>query len=83
MALNSFLGTFRSLGPAKLATIAAIGAGLIAFFIFLSTRLATPELALLYAELDGQDSGRIASILDDRQVEYELSADGSRIMVPA
>jgi flagellar M-ring protein FliF len=83
MALNSFLGTFRSLGPAKLATIAAIGAGLIAFFIFLSTRLATPELALLYAELDGQDSGRIASILDDRRVEYELSADGSRIMVPA
>jgi flagellar M-ring protein FliF len=83
MALNSFLGTFRSLGPAKLGAIAAISAGLLAFFIYLSAQLATPELALLYGDLDTQDSGRIASILDDMKVQYELSPDGGRIMVPA
>jgi flagellar M-ring protein FliF len=80
--LNSFLDTLRNLDPAKLGTITAITAGLLAFFIVLVTRLATPELALLYTDLDSQDSGRITSLLEERKVQYELSSDGRSILVP-
>ncbi len=61
--LNGLTNTLRSLGPARLGLMAAVAAGIIAFFIYLSSRLATPSMALLYADLDPQDSGQIVSRL--------------------
>jgi flagellar M-ring protein FliF len=81
--LNSFLQTLRQLGPARLAAMLAISAALLAFFIYLTSRITTPDMALLYADLEIQDSGRIASRLDTMKVSYEVSLDGSMISVPA
>lgn len=63
--------------------MAAVAASSLAFFIYLTGRLATPNMALLYGELDGQESGRIVAELEQQGVPYKVSADGSSILVPA
>ncbi|MFQ6018250.1 MAG: flagellar basal-body MS-ring/collar protein FliF [Kiloniellaceae bacterium] len=80
--MNSFAETFRNLGPARLGMMVAVAAGIVAFFIYLTSRLATPDLALLYADLDPQDSGQIVSRLEQREVTYRLDRDGGQIFVP-
>src|SRR3546814_8258721 len=62
--------------------MAAVAAGIIAFFIYLTSRLASPELALLYGELAAQDSGQIVARLEQMSVPYQLSEEGGKIFVP-
>ena len=80
--MNGLTNTLRSLGPTRLGLMAAVAAGIIAFFIYLSSRLATPSMALLYADLDPQDSGQIVSRLEQMKVNYHLGRDGGQIFVP-
>lgn len=80
--MNGLTNTLRALGPARLGLMAAVAAGIIAFFIYLSSRLAVPSMALLYADLDPQDSGQIVSRLEQMEVSYRLSRDGGQIFVP-
>jgi flagellar M-ring protein FliF len=80
--LNSFSDTIRALGPARLGLMAAVAAGSIAFFIYLTSRLATPGMALLYGDLDAQDSGQIVSRLEQMEVPYRLGGEGNQIFVP-
>ena len=55
--------------------------GLLLFFVFVSMRVSTPEMKLLYSDLSSADSGAIAAKLEESQVRYEVSPDGGRIMV--
>jgi flagellar M-ring protein FliF len=71
------------LGPARLGIILTVAASTIAFFIYLTSRLSTPDMALLYADLDAQDSGQIVSRLEQMEVSYKLGRDGSQIHVPS
>ncbi|MFD2207971.1 flagellar basal-body MS-ring/collar protein FliF [Kiloniella antarctica] len=80
--MNTFVDTLKNLGPARLGIMAAVAAAIIAFFIYLTGRVATPEMALLYADLDPQESGQIVSELDQRQIPYKLSPAGDAIYVP-
>lgn len=81
--MNSFSDTLRSLGPGRLGIMLTVAASTIAFFIYLTSRLATPDLALLYADLDAQDSGQIVSRLEQMEVDYKVGRDGSQIYVPS
>ncbi len=60
-----------------------VAASTIAFFIYLTSRLATPDMALLYADLDAQDSGQIVSRLEQMDIRYKLGRDGGQIHVPS
>jgi len=80
--LNSLLETLKGLGPARLGTMAAVAAGIIAFFIYLTSRLASPEMALLYGELSAQDSGQIIARLEQMSVPYRIGEEGGNIYVP-
>jgi len=80
--LNSLLETLKGLGPARLGTMAAVAAGIVAFFIYLTSRLASPEMALLYGELSTQDSGQIIARLEQMNVPYRISEEGGKIYVP-
>lgn len=80
--MNSFADTLKQLGPSRLAIMAAILVGMVLFFVFVSLRVSTPETKLLYADLSSADSGAIAAKLEENQIPYEASVDGSRIMVP-
>lgn len=62
--------------------MAAIMVGLLMFFIFISLRISTPEMKLLYADLSSADAGAVAAKLEENQIKYDVSKDGSRIVVP-
>jgi len=81
--VNPFVDTLRSLGAVRLATMAGVAAGIIAFFIYLTSQLTSPDLGLLYGDLDGQDSGQIVSRLEQMNVPFEIKGDGSQIFVPS
>lgn len=80
--MNSLFETLKSLGPARLGMMAAVAAGIIAFFIYLTSRLASPEMSLLYADLDAQDSGQIIARLEQMNVPYSIGEEGGKIFVP-
>jgi len=81
--VETLIHALRNLGPVRLAIMGAIMLGMIGFFIFLTTRLATPSMVLLYGDLNADDSSRITSQLSSQNVPFELLQGGSQIMVPS
>ena len=63
--------------------MAAILVGMIMFFVFVSFRVTAPEMKLLYADLSTVDSGAMAAKLEENEIPYEVSPDGSSIVVPS
>jgi flagellar M-ring protein FliF len=82
-SVNGLVQTLRNLGPLRLAVVAGVAAAMVAFFFFLTTHIATPGMALLYADLDLRDSGQIVQKLEAMSVPYQLKGDGNQIYVPA
>ncbi len=76
------MGTLRQLGPARLGIMGAVVVGLLFFFVFISMRVSAPQMKLLYGDLAQDASASIAGKLEEASIKYEVSPDGSRIMVP-
>lgn len=72
----------RNLGPARLAVMGGVLIFLVGFFIFLTTRLAGPQMALLYGDLEDGDSAGIIAQLNTLNVPFELRKGGKEIFVP-
>jgi flagellar M-ring protein FliF len=81
--VNAFLQTLRNLGPMRLVAIAVVGLSLLGMLGFITTRISTSPLALLYTELDQHDSAAIAQKLDALKIPYQVDASGSLIRVPS
>lgn len=81
--MNAFLQTLRNLGPLRLAAIAVVVVGLLGFFGFITTRITASPLALLYTELDQQDSSAIVQKLEGMKVPYQVDSSGTIIRVPS
>ena len=81
--MQGFAQTLRNLGTVRLVAMGGVAVGILVFFIFLSARLNTADMALLYSDLDSGDSAKIISKLETLNVPFELRADGRQIMVPA
>ena len=82
-AVNGLLQSIRNLGAVRLGAIAAALLGMGVFFVVLTNRIAAPEMALLFSDLDLKDSGQIVQKLEAQNVPYELRAQGSEILVPS
>lgn len=80
--MDAWLQILRNIGTARLGAMAGIAVGLVAFFVFLTTRLATPNMALLFNELEAVDSGQIIAQLEAQNVPYESRNQGKEILVP-
>ena len=80
--MNSFMDTLRQLGPARLSIMGGVLVTLLIFFVFVSMRVSTPSLKLLYSDLSTTDSASVAAKLEESQIRYDVSPDGTRIMVP-
>lgn len=78
---NGLMGTMQQLGTTRLAIMGGIVAALLAFFVFLSMRITTGSMKLLYADLSSSDSAAVSAKLEESQIPYEVSPDGSRILV--
>lgn len=72
----------KNLGPARLSVIAGTTVLVLGFFIFLTTRVTTPDMALLYGELDESDANRIVTQLTQQNVPFELRRNGAQVWVP-
>ena len=81
--MDNFVATLQQLGAARLGVMGAIVLGLLTFFVFLSMRITSPEMKLLYKDLSTTDSGSVAAKLEETEITYEISSDGSRILVPS
>ncbi len=74
---------FNNLGPTRIATMSVAALLTIGFFIFIIGRVSTPDMSLLYSELDVKDSGQIVSILEQQNIPYEVRNNGSQIYIPS
>ncbi len=72
----------QTLGYARIAALAAVGAAVLGSLLFVATRLAEPPLALLYGDLAANDAGQIVARLEAQNIPFELRAGGAQIWVP-
>lgn len=79
--MSSFAETLKQLGPSRLGVIAAMALGLILFFVFISVRVSTPTMKLLYRDLNTNDASAVAGKLEEFGIDYQVSPDGTRIVV--
>lgn len=75
--------TLRNLGTVRLMAMGGVAIGILIFFIFLSARLNTADMSLLYGELDTGDSAKIIAKLETMGIPFQLRADGRQVMVPS
>ncbi len=80
--MNAFLQMLKGLGPMRLAAIAGVGVSILGFFIYLMSRVAAPQMELLYGDLALSDSKAIVTKLQADKVPYEIRKDGTEIWVP-
>ncbi|MEO1091036.1 MAG: flagellar basal-body MS-ring/collar protein FliF [Pseudomonadota bacterium] len=75
-------GLVARLGPSRLVAFGGLALGLIAFAIFLGTRVLAPDYGLLFTELEPTDAKLVTDRLDGLGVPFRLTPDGSAVMVP-
>jgi len=80
--VNGFINFVRTLGVGRIAALAATFAAMIAFFIFISMRIAEPKMAPLYGKLEQDDAAAIVTKLEALKIPYELKGDGTLVTVP-
>jgi flagellar M-ring protein FliF len=81
--MNAVVQSMRSLGAGKIAAMVGVAVAMIAFFIYLTSRLATPQMELLYGELDPTDTKQVVTKLDQMKVPYDIRANGTQVFVTA
>jgi flagellar M-ring protein FliF len=79
--VNNLLTSLRNLGPARLAAIGGVGILLIGFFVYLTSRLSSPDMELLYSELQPSDAAAIAKKLDEAKIPYKVDKNGTKLSV--
>ncbi|ANK80951.1 MAG: flagellar M-ring protein FliF [Rhizobiales bacterium NRL2] len=72
----------KNLGLTRLVLIAGVTLSVIVFFVFLASRVAKPDMALLYKELEPADAANIVAMLESREIPYEIRGNGGEIYVP-
>ena len=65
----------------KMAFLAIIGATLTSF-VLLMIWTGKPEFQLLYSNLPPEDAGKILTRLKDQKIPYQISANGSSVLIP-
>lgn len=79
--MNSAFDTLRKLGALRLAVLGIVMFTLLGFFVFVSLKVSTPSMKLLYSELSTVDSAAVAAKLEEQNIQYQVSPDGTKVMV--
>lgn len=59
----------------------AVVLGLLMFFVFVSMRVSSPEMKVLYTDLSPEDASGVAAKLEELKIPYKISPDGARVTV--
>ncbi len=81
--MNQFFQVIQSLGASRITAIVGAAAVVLGTLIFVLTRLNTPDLALLYADLDPSDTDEIVTQLTSQDIPFEIRGQGDQILVPS
>ncbi len=79
--MNPFVQQMKNLGPARLAAMAGVAVGLIAFIIFFATRFSTSPMTELYGNLSATDSREIIKQLELSGVPFTTADNNSQILI--
>lgn len=79
--LEDFIKTLNKLGPFRLATMGLVTVGILLFFIFVTSKLATTQMSLLYSDLSMQDSNAIVRELETANIPYVVDDVTNKINV--
>ncbi len=66
----------------RLAAMAGVGVSILGFFIYLMSRVAAPQMELLYGDLAMEDSKVMIEKLQTEKIPFEIRKDGAEIWVP-
>jgi flagellar M-ring protein FliF len=81
--MQNVMNTITRIGPLRLAAVAAMGLGLIVFFVFVSSRLTSGQMKLLYSDLSAQDKNAVVRELEANKVTYSVNDANNEIEVGA
>lgn len=79
--IQTVFDNLRSLGPRRLAMLGAAAAIVVAVILTASLWLNRPAYETLYVGLDRNDVGQIGSVLSENGIRYDVSSDGTSVMV--
>ena len=79
--MDNFFQTLKNLGPIRLAAMGIVAFSLLGFFTFMTTRMTSSQMSLLYSDLDSQDSSAIARKLEAMKIPFDISPDGKTMKV--
>nr|WP_169559813.1 flagellar basal-body MS-ring/collar protein FliF [Sneathiella chinensis] len=80
--MNSLSQLLQSLGTVRLAILGGVAVGLLALIMFMATRISSPDYALLYGNMEPEDSGAVVKRLEGMNVPFELRNNGRDVLVP-
>src|SRR5690606_37074647 len=81
--IKSILDNLRGLGARRLAMMGGVAAIIIAVILTGSLYLNRPSFETLYVGLDRNDVGQIGMVLGEAGIRYDVSSDGTSVMVSA
>lgn len=81
--IKSIIDNLRGLGPKRLAMMGGAAAIIIAVVLTAALYLNRPAYETLYVGLDRTDVGQIGSVLSEAGIRYDVSSDGTSVMVAA
>ncbi|MGD8991478.1 MAG: flagellar basal-body MS-ring/collar protein FliF [Desulfobacterales bacterium] len=73
---------FKSISFGKRIVLLALAVGSMTGFVLLMNWAGKPEFHPLYSHLDANDAGVILNRLKDQKIPYQLSTNGSTILIP-
>ncbi len=80
--VQNFLDFFATLSPVKKIGAVAIGFVSFATLIAIGIWASKTQYEVLYTELSKEDSARVAQLLEEGQISYQISEDSQTILVP-
>lgn len=81
--MDTFFENMQKLSVGRLLALVGVIGGTAAFLFWAVSKVMTPPLELLYADLTPSDSGQIISKLEGMSIPHEVRGDGTQIYVPA
>lgn len=82
-ALGRIRGFWNRISFSQRMLVGGMAALSTAVFFTLIMWLNTPDMQVLYANLSPEDAGRVVRSLEDQNIRFRFSDDGSAILVPA
>lgn len=78
---GGLLSMLNQIGPARLGVMGGVLFLLLMFFVFVSMRVSTPKMQVLFSDISSSESSALALKLDEAQIRYDISSDGTQFLV--